>query len=266
MITQDITRFEFDSQELRTVTVDGETLFCGKDVATILGYENPTKAVRDHCKKDGGLKRYPIQDSLGRTQEAAFITEPDLYRLITHSKLPTAEKFERWVFEDVLPTIRKTGMYATPAAARRFLQDPQALMYTLQALQEEKNKTKALEQKVEPDAPKVLFADAVATSKTSILIGDLAKILRSNGIQIGQNRLFEWLRDENYLCKTRGDRWNMPRQSAMEQGLFEVKQTVINNPDGTVRVTKTTKVTGKGQQYFVNKFCQMAEVRTHDCE
>ena len=263
MIKQDITCFKFDSQELRTATVDGETLFCGKDVATILGYTNPSKALGDHTK--GVTKRYPLETP-GGTQEFTFITEPDLYRLITHSKLPTAEKFERWVFEDVLPAIRKTGMYATPEAARRFLQDPQALMYTLQALQEEKNKTKALEQKVEQDAPKVLFADAVATSKNSILVGDLAKILRSNGIQIGQNRLFEWLREKDYLCKTRGDRWNMPRQSAMEQGLFEVKQTVINNPDGTVRVTKTTKVTGKGQQYFVNKFCRMAEVRTHDCE
>lgn len=264
MIKQDITCFEFDSQVLRTVTAaDGEILFCGKDAATILGYKDTVNALKAHCK--GVVKRHPLETP-GGTQEFTFITEPDLYRLITHSKLPTAEKFERWVFEDILPAIRKTGIYATPEAARRFLQDPQALMYTLQALQEEKNKTKALEQKVEQDAPKVLFADAVATAKTSILIGDLAKILRSNGIQIGQNRLFEWLREKDYLCKTRGDRWNMPRQSAMEQELFEVKQTVINNPDGTVRVTKTTKVTGKGQQYFVNKFCRMAEVSTHDCE
>lgn len=253
MITQDIARFEFDSQELRTTTADGETLFCGKDVATILGYERPSNAINAHCK--GALKRCPLETP-GGTQEFTFITEPDLYRLIIHSKLPTAEKFERWVFEDVLPTIRKTGMYATPEAARRFLQDPQALMYTLQALQDEKNKTKALEQKVEQDEPKVLFADAVATSKTSILIGDLAKILKSNGINIGQNRLFAWMRGKDYLCKNRGEMWNMPTQKSMELGLFEVKESTHQQPDGTVRITKTTKVTGKGQQYFINKFCK----------
>ncbi|WP_249288828.1 phage antirepressor [Mobiluncus curtisii] len=243
MITQDIARFEFDSQELRTVTVEGETLFCGKDVATILGYKDTVNALKAHCK--GVVKRHPIQDSLGRTQEAVFITEPDLYRLIIHSKLPTAEKFERWVFEDVLPTIRKTGLYATPEAARRFLQDPQALMYTLQALQDEKNKTKALEQKVEQDAPKVLFADAVATSKTSILIGDLAKILKSNGINIGQNRLFAWMRGKDYLCKNRGEMWNMPTQKSMELGLFEVKESTHQQPDGTVRITKPRKSPAK---------------------
>lgn len=264
MITQDITRFEFGSQELRTVTgEDGEPWFVASDVAGILGYRDAGNLTRMIDEDDKGTHNLSTP---GGKQTATTISEAGIYAAILKSRVPNAQPFRRWVTHEVLPAIRKTGMYATPAAARRFLQDPQALMYTLQALQEEKNKTKALEQKVEQDAPKVLFADAVATAKTSILIGDLAKILRSNGIQIGQNRLFEWLREKDYLCKTRGDRWNMPRQSAMEQGLFEVKQTVINNPDGTVRVTKTTKVTGKGQQYFVNKFCRMAEVSTHDCE
>lgn len=255
MITQDIARFEFDSQELRTVTVEGETLFCGKDVATILGYTNPSKALGDHCR-DGVTKRYPIQDSLGRTQEAVFITEPDLYRLIIHSKLPTAEKFERWVFEDVLPTIRKNGGYLTPAKLEEALLNPDTLIQLAQNLKAEQKKNRLLEAQAETNAPKVLFADAVATSKTSILIGDLAKILKSNGINIGQNRLFAWMRGKDYLCKNRGEMWNMPTQKSMELGLFEVKESTHQQPDGTVRITKTTKVTGKGQQYFINKFCQ----------
>ena len=258
---------QFTSESFGTIRIvksaNDEPWFVAKDVCDILGIANSRDALTalDADEKGVGNIYTP-----GGNQEMATINESGLYALVLKSRKPEAKEFSRWVRREVLPTIRKTGLYATPEAARRFLEDPQALMYTLQALQDEKNKTKALEQKVQQDAPKVLFADAVATSKNSILIGDLAKILRSNGVQIGQNRLFEWLRDENYLCKTRGDRWNMPRQSAMELGLFEVKQTVINNPDGTVRVTKTTKVTGKGQQYFVNKFCRMAEVETHACE
>lgn len=253
MITQDIARFEFDSQELRTTTADGETLFCGKDVATILGYERPSNAINAHCK--GALKRCPLETA-GGTQEFTFITEPDLYRLIIHSKLPTAEKFERWVFEDVLPTIRKNGGYLTPAKLEEALLNPDTLIQLAQNLKAEQKKNRLLEAQAEANAPKVLFADAVATSKTSILIGDLAKILKSNGINIGQNRLFAWMRGKDYLCKNRGEMWNMPTQKSMELGLFEVKESTHQQPDGTVRITKTTKVTGKGQQYFINKFCQ----------
>ena len=256
MITQDIARFEFDSQELRTLTVEGETLFCGKDVCTILGYTNPSKALGDHTK--GVTFRYPLETP-GGTQEFTFITEPDLYRLIIHSKLPTAEKFERWVFEDVLPAIRKNGGYLTPAKLEEALLNPDTLIQLAQNLKAEQKKNRLLEAQAEANAPKVLFANAVASSKTSILVGDLAKILKSNGINIGQNRLFAWMRDNDYLCKNRGEMWNMPTQKSMELKIFEVKESTHQQPDGTVRITKTTKVTGKGQQYFINKFCQTGE-------
>lgn len=247
----------FTSESFGTIRIvkDGncEPWFVAKDVCDILGITNSRDALTalDADEKGVGNIYTP-----GGSQKMATINESGLYALVLKSRKPEAKEFSRWVRREVLPTIRKTGMYATPEAARRFLQDPQALMYTLQALQEEKDKTKALEQKVEQDAPKVLFADAVATSKTSILIGDLAKILKSNGINIGQNRLFAWMRENDYLCKNRGEMWNMPTQKSMELGLFEVKESTHQQPDGTVRITKTTKVTGKGQQYFINKFCQ----------
>lgn len=247
----------FTSESFGTIRVvkgaNDEPWFVAKDVCDILGIANSRDALTalDADEKGVGNIYTP-----GGNQEMATINEPGLYALVLKSRKPEAKEFSRWVRREVLPAIRKTGMYATPEAARRFLQDPQALMYTLQALQDEKNKTKALEQKVEQDAPKVLFADAVATSKTSILIGDLAKILKSNGINIGQNRLFAWMRENDYLCKNRGEMWNMPTQKSMELKIFEVKESTHQQPDGTVRITKTTKVTGKGQQYFINKFCQ----------
>lgn len=239
--------------EVRTVEHNGKVLFCGKDVATALGYENPGKAVRDHTRQDGGPKRYPIIDALGRKQEAVFITEGDLYRLIASSKLPSAQKFEAWVFDEVLPTIRRHGVYATQQAAEEFIKNPDALLYTLKALQEEREKTAQLQAQAALDAPKVLFADSVAASKTSILVGQLAKILTQNGFEIGQNRLFAWMRNHGYLSKRRGNDWNMPKQDYVEMGLFEIKESSHSQPDGTVRITKTTKVTGKGQQYFLNK-------------
>lgn len=250
-MTNEIQRFSNAAfGEVRTVEHDGKVLFCGKDVATALGYENPSKAIRDHCK--GGPIRYPLQTA-GGAQQVRFITEGDLYRLIASSKLPSAQKFESWVFDEVLPAIRRHGVYATEQAAEEFIKNPDALLYTLKALQEEREKTAQLEAQAELDAPKVLFADSVAASKTSILVGQLAKILTQNGFEIGQNRLFAWLRDNGYLSKRRGNDWNMPKQDYVKMGLFEIKESSHSQPDGTVRITKTTKVTGKGQQYFLNK-------------
>lgn len=262
MITQDTTCFEFGSQELRTVTVDGETLFCGKDVCTILGYANTKDALARHT--NGVVKRYPIQDSLGRTQEAVFIAEPDLYRLITHSKLPTAEKFERWVFEEVLPSIRKTGAYGVQVTADQILGNIDAYIGVLQAakkLQEDNNRLQlenaAQKQTLEEQTPKVLFAEAVESSSDSILIGELAKMMRGQGIDIGQNRLFEWLRQEKYLCST-GEQRNIPTQHAMDLGLFQIKKTAVMLPDGKTRVVGTPKVTGKGQIYFIDRMKKQA--------
>lgn len=239
--------------EIRTLEENGAVLFCGSDVAKALGYTNPSKALSDHCKGDI-TNRYPIVDALGRTQEAIFIRESDLYRLVFSSKLPTAEKFTDWVSEEVLPTIRKTGGYVNDESAfvntyLPFADDSTKALFgqTLAALREANNK-------IDADKPKVLFADAVSTAHTSILIGELAKLLKQNGVDIGQNRLFKWMRDNGYLIKRQGTDFNMPTQKAMDLGLFEIKETAISHADGHTSVNKTPKVTGKGQQYFVNLF------------
>ena len=229
--------------QMRTITENGNTLFCGSDVAKALGYARPNDAISAHCRST--VKRR-IATAQGNEADMSFIPEGDVYRLITHSKLPTAEKFERWVFDEVLPTVRQTGAYMTPETIEKVLMNPDTIISLATQLKE-------LQTKVEQDKPKVLFADAVAASQTSILIGDLAKLIRQNGVEVGQNRLFQWLRDNGYLCST-GERYNLPTQKSMELKLFEVKETTISNPDGSIRITRTTKVTGKGQAYFVNKF------------
>lgn len=229
--------------KMRTITEDGNTLFCGSDVAKALGYARPNDAISAHCRST--VKRR-IATAQGNEADMSFIPEGDVYRLITHSKLPTAEKFERWVFDEVLPSVRQTGAYMTPETIEKVLMNPDTIISLAIQLKE-------LQTKVEQDKPKVLFADAVAASHTSILIGDLAKLIRQNGIEVGQNRLFQWLRDNGYLCST-GERYNLPTQKSMELKMFEVKETTISNPDGSIRITRTTKVTGKGQAYFVNKF------------
>lgn len=243
----------FNSSEfgqVRTLEVDGGILFCAKDVATALGYSNHSDAVAKHCK--GVAKRYPLMTA-GGTQELRFIEEPDVFRLIVNSKLPNAEAFERWVFEDVLPSIRKRGGYLTPEKVEEALLNPDTIIRLATDLKEERARRAELERENAEMAPKALFADAVASSDTSILIGELAKLLRQNGVSIGQNRLFEWMRENGFLMKAGSSR-NMPTQRAMEMGLFEVKERTIANPDGSVRITKTPKVTGKGQSYFVSRF------------
>jgi len=240
--------------EVRTLTgANGEVLFCGADIAKALGYADTAKAIKTHCKSDGWTIR-PVIDSIGRQQEAKFINEGNLYRLITHSKLPSAERFESWVFDEVLPTIRKHGAYMTENTLEKALTSPDFLIQLATQLKEEQAKRKQLEEQAEQDRPKVLFANAVETSKTSILVGELAKILKQNGVDTGQKRLFKWLRDHGFLIKREGTDYNMPTQRAMEQGLFEIKESTVIHADGHTSVTKTPKVTGKGQTYFVNKF------------
>lgn len=236
---------------LRTYEEDGQVLFCGKDVAKSLGYKNPNKAIGDHCR--GITKRYPIQDSLGRTQEAVFITEPDLYRLITHSKLPTAEKFERWVFEEVLPAIRRTGGYMVAK------QDETPEQIMARAVLVAQDTIARQKREIEELKPKALFADAVAASDGTCLVGELAKMLKQNGVSIGQNRLFAWMREHGYLGKTGSNR-NVPTQRAMEQGLFRIKETAVTHSDGHVTINRTPKVTGKGQRYFIDAFAKRGEL------
>ena len=232
---------------IRTLEVNGEPYFVGKDVAEILGYSNPRKAIIDHIdEEDKGVTKC---DTPGGLQDLTIINESGLYSLIFSSKLEKAKQFKHWVTSEVLPAIRKHSVYAVD----ELLDNPDIAIKAFTALKEEREKNKLLSAENERMKPKEIFADAVSSSKTSILIGDLAKILKQNGIETGQQRLFEQLRSSGYLIKT-GSSKNMPTQKAMEKGLFEVKETTINNPDGSIRVTKTTKVTGRGQQYFINKY------------
>ena len=241
----------FENQEfgkVRTEEINGEGWLVGKDVAEILGYKDTSDALQKHVDDEDKMSRQ-IADPLGRLQNTYVINESGLYSLVLGSKLEGAKKFKKWVTSEVLPSIRKHGMYATD----ELLANPDFAIKVFEELKNEREEKKKLQQTLESQKPKVLFAESVETSKSSILVGDLAKLIKQNGHDIGQNRLFDWLRDNGYLIKG-GESKNMPTQMAMELGLFEVKERAIDNPDGSVRVTRTTKVTGKGQIYFINKF------------
>lgn len=238
--------------EIRTVEIGNEPWFVGKDVARALGYAKPENALGTHVDGDDTLKQ-GIMDSLGRSQNTTLINESGVYSLVMSSKLPTAKKFKRWVTSEVLPSIRKHGAYMTPETLEKMVLTPDFGIRLLTELKAEQDKRKALEATVEEQKPHVLFSNAVSASKTTILIGALAKLLKQNGIDIGQNRLFEWLRRHGYLVK-HGDSRNMPTQRAMEMGLFEVKESCHLNSNGCNVITKTTVVTGKGQCYFINRF------------
>lgn len=240
--------------EIRSIEINNEPYFVGKDIAEILIYKEPHKAIVNHIDEDDRIK-YPIIDELGRKQETWIINESGLYSLIMGSKLPSAKKFKKWVTSEVLPTLRKTGGYIV---GEENLNEDELILKAMNVLNAKvenlRNQNKMLENKLEEQQPKVLFANSVETSKTSILVGELAKILKQNGHEIGQNRLFEWLRNNGYLISRRGTDYNMPTQKAMDLGLFEIKETSITHSDGHISVNKTPKVTGKGQVYFVNKF------------
>ncbi len=234
--------------EIRTSTIDNEPWFVGKDVAKALGYTNERDALSKHVEEeDKGVAKC---DTPGGKQDMTVINESGLYALVFGSKLESAKRFKHWVTSEVLPAIRKHGVYAVD----ELLENPDIAIKAFTALKEEREKNKLLQADNERMKPKAIFADAVATSHTSILIGDLAKLLKQSGVETGQKRLFNWMRENGYLIKRKGSDWNMPTQKAMEMGLFEVKESTVNNPDGSVRINKTTKVTGKGQQYFINKF------------
>lgn len=235
--------------EVRVAGTSENPLFCLADVCKILGLR--VDAVQSRLTDDP--IRIGVTDSIGREQQMNFVNEKNLYKVIMRSDKPQAEPFQDWVCGEVLPSIRKHGAYMTNNALEKALTSPDFLIQLATNLKEEQQKRIKAEQKIQSDAPKVLFADAVSTSRRSCLIAELAKILQQNGIKIGQNRLFEWLRKNGYLCQ-KGQYYNQPSQKSMELGLFEIKQTTINKPDGSVLVSTTTKVTGKGQIYFVDKF------------
>lgn len=239
--------------EIRTVVIENEPWFVGKDIAFVLGYSNSRKAIIDHVDdEDKGVTK---RDTLGGSQDLTVINESGLYSLILSSKLPTAKKFKHWVTSEVLPTIRKHGAYATAETIESIISNPDNGIKLLQALKAEQDKNKALEVENTELKPKALFADAVAGSNTSILIRELAKIIKGNGINIGEHKLFGWLREHGYLIRKYGCDYNTPTQKSMELGVMELKKTAVNKPDGTVITRTTPLITGKGQVYFVNKFC-----------
>ena len=241
--------------EIRTVTIDGNPWFVGRDVTEVLGYVNSRKALLDHVDDEDKYDGVTIRDSIGREQNPVMINESGLYSLILSSKMPNAKRFKHWVASEVIPSVRKNGGYI---ANQENMTPEQIMAAGLQAAQkiiEEKNRQiQEQEADIQRMRPKEVFADAVTTSRTSILIGQLAKIISQNGVQIGQNRLFAWLRENGYLIIRRGTDYNMPTQRAMEMRLFEIKERTVNKPDGSSMITRTTLITGKGQQYFINKF------------
>lgn len=243
----------FKNQEfgsVRTLVINSEPWFVGKDVAEALGYKNTKDALAKHVDSEDK----EILKSQNATLEnipnrgVTVVNESGLYSLVLSSKLPSAKKFKRWVTSEVLPALRKTGQYQVKELSGSELM--------ARALIEAQNVLAAKDKQIEQMKPKVVFADAVATSHTSILVGELAKILKQNGIEMGQKRLFAWLREKGYLIKRQGTDYNMPTQKAMELGLFEIKEGSYVNGSGVNITTKTPKITGKGQQYFINKFLQ----------
>ena len=244
--------FFYEGIDVRTVQWGAEIWWVLKDVCDVLGLSN-SRIVADRLDEDDVSQTY-ITDSLGRQQQTSIVNESGLYNVILRSDKPEAKKFKRWVTREVLPTIRKHGAYLTPAKLEELMNDPDAWIKVLTALKEERAAKEQLQLQAAADKPKVVFADAVSVSDGTILIGELAKILKGNGIEIGQNRLFEKLRHDGYLIKRQGTDYNAPTQRAMELGLFRVKETAITHSDGHVPISKTTKVTGKGQQYFINLF------------
>lgn len=243
--------FSYEGNEVRTIQRNGEPWWVLKDVCDVLELSN-SRMVADRLDEDE--KGVSIVDTLGGKQELTVISESGLYNVILLSRKPEAKKFKRWVTHEVLPQIRKHGAYVTTSKLEEIMNDPDAWIMLLTTLKTERQAKEQLQLQAAENKPKVIFADAVSVSEGTILIGELAKILKGNGVDIGQNRLFERLRQDGFLIKRKGTDYNAPTQKAMELGLFKVKETAITHSDGHVTISKTTKVTGKGQQYFINYF------------
>lgn len=241
-MSNEIQQFNFKGAALRTLTDEnGDPWFVAKDVCDILEISNPSDALKR--LDDDERSRF----NLGRQGETNIVNEAGLYSLVLGSRKPEAREFKRWVTHEVLPSIRKHGAYMTQQTLDKALTSPDFLIQLATKLKEEQEKVKELE-------PKARFADAVAASDGTCLVGELAKMLRQNGLDIGQNRLFALLREDGYLGKTGSNR-NVPTQRAMDLGLFRIKETAITHSDGHVTINRTAKVTGKGQTYFVDRYC-----------
>ena len=248
----DLTIFNHEQfGQVRTAIIDGEPMFVASDVCKALEISKYRDAVHRLDEDERGSVEV---DTLGGKQSTAAVTESGLYAIVLGSRKPEAKAFKRWITHDVIPTIRKTGGYVNDDEMFIKTYLPQADEQTKLLFKATLETMKSLNSKIEQDKPKVLFADAVNTAKTSILVGELAKLIKQNGVDIGQNRLFTWLRENGYLIKRYGTDYNMPTQRAMQMGLFEIKETSVVHADGHTSISKTPKITGRGQMYFVNKF------------
>ena len=253
--------FNFESRQVRIVMIDGEPWFVARDVAGALGYSQASlevgKVLFGHIPEEWvhlNPIRMNLKDGREQVRDMLCLSEQGVYFFLARSDKSAALPFQRKIAGEIMPSIRKHGAYMTPQKIKEIIQNPDVIISLAQTLKEEQAKTRGLEARIEADYPKVLFADSVATSKTSILIGDFAKILCQNGVPIGPNRFFQWLRDNEYLMSRKGESHNMPTQYSMENEWFEIKERVISSPDGNFRIVKTTKMTGKGQIYFLNLF------------
>ncbi|ALC92084.1 antirepressor [Bacillus sp. FJAT-18017] len=249
--------FNYSGHDVRTAVRNGEPWFIAKDVCEVLEIGNPSEALKRLDEDEKALI-----STEGFRGSVNIVNEPGLYTLILGSRKTEAKQFKRWITHEVIPSIRKNGAYMTGETLEKALTSPDFLIDLATRLKEEQTKRLEAEQKIAEQKPKVLFAEALETSNTSILIGELAKLLNQNGIDIGQNRLFEWLRKQGYLIRKQGEMFNLPTQYSMDIGLFEIKKRTINNPDGSVRTTRTPKVTGKGQVYFINKFLEQRQKKS----
>ena len=238
--------------QVRTVMKDGQPWFVAADVCRALEMSDVNMTLRrlDDDEKGASLICTP-----GGDQKMSIINEPGLYALVLGSRKPEAKAFKRWITHEVIPSIRRHGAYVTEDTIDRILGDPDFGIRLLSELKRERERTRQLEQENAAMRPKALFADAVSAAQSSILIGDLAKVLRQNGVEMGSARLFAWMRDNGYLIRQKGASWNMPTQRSMEMRLFEIRETAITHSDGHVTISRTPKITGVGQIYFVNKIC-----------
>ena len=243
--------FNYKNNEVRTTIKDGEIWWVLKDVCQILGITNHKDIILKLEPDEKGVEKI---DSLGGTQKTTIINEAGLYKTIFRSNKPEAKKFMHWVTHEVLPSIRKHGAYITSAKMEELMNDPDTWVKLIRTLQQERREKELLQNKIDKDKPKVIFSDAVSASDCHILIGEMAKILKGNGIEIGQNRLFERLRKDGFLIRRKGSDKNIPTQKSMNLGLFRIIETAITHSDGHVTIAKTAKITGKGQVYFTKYF------------
>ena len=244
-----------DFGQIRVIEKDGQPWFVGKDICDCLELTDVSKSISRLDDDEKGANSIPTPGGL---QYMLCVNEYGLYNLVLSSRKPEAKQFKRWITHEVIPSIRKHGAYMTPERIEEVLSNPDTIIRLATDLKAEREKRLQAERQIEQDKPMVIFAKALEISDKSILVGEMAKLLARNGIDdMGQNRFFKWLRDSGYLHKS-GEQYNLPTQYSTELGLIEVKTTTINNPDGSVRVTKTPKITTKGQIYFVNKFKNIA--------